>query len=791
MVIHGYLLLFKVFVCIGCIGYICDRVFYSIHVKGYLWIGLTGIVFLMLCLEKRASSQEMITPGQSGVLEKEDFGFQKDFSVPVRKINDLPFKQPWVGGLNACQVSEVDLDLDGIMDMVVFDRHGNRLLPFLNDGSSHQNAFTYAYKYQKLFPEVQEWMNLVDYNGDGKNDLFTYTTGGIRVYRNHSDTCLNFVLEKPILTSYYYNGYVNLFALPVDYPVFADVDLDGDMDVLNFFTLGKYVNFHKNLSIEKYGIPDSLDFRLAELCWGFFEESELSNVLTLQINCNERVELQTLQRHSGSTLLALDMDADQDKDLLVGDIDYATIIGLTNGGTPSAALMTGQDTAFPAGDVPVGLMSMPVCSFLDTDNDQVRELLVSPFDPGLDRTENVESVWRYENSGTDDVPLFHLERKDFLQEEMIDLGAGAYPLITDIDGDGLEDLVVGNFGYLDSAYYALGYLYLVYRSQIALFINDGTVGMPSFRLMDTDFGNLSSLMLQGAYPALADLDQDGDIDMLAGNSDGTILFLENQAGPGVVPLFASPVMNYQGIDVGEFSTPQLFDLDKDGLCDLIIGKRDGTLSYYRNTGSVAVPVFTLIADHLGGVDVTDNNLSLDGFSTPCFFETEGHLRLFAGSEFGQIYYYRDIDDNLEGTFTLVDDHYLYLDEGSRTGFSIWNFDNDAYVDLIIGNYSGGLAMYKGVTPHEVGMDEPASGIPRVNIFPNPSRDRVFVEAGTSLRKEMLEISVTDLLGRNIHEERMLPEKILSVDISQLPTGIYLITVRNGKGFMKTHKLLKY
>ncbi|HRZ22121.1 MAG TPA: hypothetical protein P5184_10660, partial [Bacteroidales bacterium] len=77
--------------------------------KGYLWIGLTGIVFLMLCLEKRASSQEMITPGQSGVLEKEDFGFQKDFSVPVRKINDLPFKQPWVGGLNACQVSEVDL----------------------------------------------------------------------------------------------------------------------------------------------------------------------------------------------------------------------------------------------------------------------------------------------------------------------------------------------------------------------------------------------------------------------------------------------------------------------------------------------------------------------------------------------------------------------------------------------------------------------------------------------------------------------------------------------------------
>ncbi len=140
---------------------------------------------------------------------------------------------------------------------------------------------------------------------------------------------------------------------------------------------------------------------------------------------------------------------------------------------------------------------------------------------------------------------------------MIDLGAGAYPVVFDVNQDGLRDMIVGNFGYLDSAYYYLGYLYLIYRSQLALFLNTGTEGMPVFTLTDRDFGNLSTLMIRGAYPALGDLDGDGDVDLLAGNDDGTVIFFDNLAGPGLLPVFAAPVLNYQVIDSGEYSAPQL------------------------------------------------------------------------------------------------------------------------------------------------------------------------------------------------------------------------------------------
>ncbi|MDD5508890.1 MAG: T9SS type A sorting domain-containing protein [Bacteroidales bacterium] len=759
--------------------------------KGYFVVCMTGILILTIFLGLRMHAQDVITLGQEIVREKEDYGFRKDFSIPVNDSKGMLYEQPWVGGLNACQFTEVDLDMDGTLDLVVFDRHGNRILPFINEGKKNRTGYTYAPEYHTRFPAIREWMNLVDYDMDGKNDLFTYTTGGIRVYRNVSDTVLTFALEESLLYSYYYSGFVNLFALPDDYPVFTDVDLDGDMDILNFFSLGKYLNFHRNLSVEKYSIPDSLDFRLAELCWGHFEENELSNVLYLGIDCGGRSMNDVSDRHAGSTLLALDLDNDLDKDLLVGDIDYATIVGLVNGGSTDSAFMVSQDTLFPSGTQPVNLMSMPLCTYVDINNDGARDLLVSPFDPGLDRTDNVESVWLYRNLGSSIAPVFQFEQKDFMQEWMIDLGAGAYPVIADVNGDGLMDLLVGNFGYLDTAYYSLGYLYLIYRSQVALFLNTGTDRDPEFRLTDSDFGNLSSLIIRGAYPALADLDNDGDMDMLAGHSDGTILFLENLAGPGQIPSFALPVPNYQEIDVGEFSTPQLIDLDRDGLTDLVAGKRNGTLSYYRNTGSAEAPVFTLITEHFGDVDVTDDDVSLDGYSTPCFFEAEGGYRLFAGSEFGLIYYYKDVEENLDGAFTQVSDHYLYIDEGSRTGFAVWNFNNDTYPDLIAGNYSGGLALYRGVTPHELSMEEADGALHGFKVYPNPSCERITVEVSGSFLNDKYDVGLTDLLGRQVYIGQKLSEKTVSLSVGYLPAGIYLVTVRSRNGFFETCKLLKY
>ena len=54
-----------------------------------------------------------------------------------------------VGGLNNPQPNPVDLNNDGLLDLLVFDRTGNVLLPFLNtDG-----AYEYAPRVCATFPE--------------------------------------------------------------------------------------------------------------------------------------------------------------------------------------------------------------------------------------------------------------------------------------------------------------------------------------------------------------------------------------------------------------------------------------------------------------------------------------------------------------------------------------------------------------------------------------------------------------------------------------------------------------
>jgi hypothetical protein len=115
------------------------------------------------------------------------------------------------------------------------------------------------------------------------------------------------------------------------------------------------------------------------------------------------------------------------------------------------------------------------------------------------------------------------------------------------------------------------------------------------------------------------------------------------------------VFNFKGIDIGNFSAPQLYDLDKDQKPDLIIGEQGGNLNFYRNTGTGAVPEFTFVTDSLGKVNVTNYNLSYDGFSAPWFFtEPSGNTALVVGCEEGAVHYFTDIDNNLSGKFTMAD-----------------------------------------------------------------------------------------------------------------------------------------
>ncbi len=615
------------------------------------------------------------------------------FQLPVINESKKAYKFPWAGGMNSCQFGEVDMDMDGKKDLFVFDRNGNRILPFLNKGTEGSTDYEFAPEYIENFPELHDWAELVDYNADGKEDIFTYSYDypGIIVYKNISVNHLEFELVVyPFLTSYQGGGYVNILVTSVDYPAITDIDNDGDLDILTFWGLGSFVEMHKNLSMELYGTPDSLIYQKVSNCWGYFAENAESNIIYLDTciggkNCTIsylKEQPDTIIdpfRHTGSTFLALDLDADNDKDLLIGDVDYPNLVQLINGGNPDSAHIISQDTLFPSYNKAVNLFSMPAPAYIDINNDGLKDLLLSPFDPSLNKNNNYRSSWLYLNSGTNNNPHFNFEMNNFLQEDMIDVGSGAYPVFFDYDKDGLMDLFVSDYGYYIYSYY--GYanaLTSVYWSNIALFRNTGTLQNPEFTQITHDFNNLSAQHLTGIYPAFGDIDGDTKADMIIGMEDGTLWFYKNIAGAGQSMEFDEPVKNFQNIDVGAFSAPQLYDLNNDGLPDLIIGEEKGNLNYYKNSGTITNPVFNLTTDSLGKVNVTDPLVSYTGYSTPCFFKNKTNkTELIVGSEHGKVFYYKNIEGNLTGKFIKNDSLYLLIDNaafplqnGIRTGATI-------------------------------------------------------------------------------------------------------------------------
>ncbi len=696
---------------------------------------------------------------------------------------------PFVGGLNSCQFMNIDINLDGTDDLLVFDRHGYRILPFIVSPSK-PGKYHFAPELAALFPPVEHWMQTIDYDRDGKKDIFTYTTGGIKVYHNESGSSLKFTqVTKPYINSKQGSTLTNLYLTYADYPVIADLDGDGDLDILTFWGLGSFVEWHKNTSMERFGNADSLTFEKVSSCWGHFAEGNEGNAIILDTCPGIKKSGLTLKnssddpKHTGSTLLLNDMNGDGLPDLAIGDVDFGTLIQLTNGGTLADAKMISQTTNFPNSVNPVNMNTFPAAMFVDTDNDGVKDLVVSPFDPSMNKGENFKSVSLYHNAGTNAHPEFNLVSKSFLQDQMLDFGSGAYPVFFDYNGDGLMDILVGNYGYCDTCIFSQANgLQCTYTSKIALLLNTGTATKPQFTLVDRNIAHLDQLQMQSLIPTLADMDGDGDLDLICGNSKGKLVYCENIALPGQPADFKLVDPAWKGIDVKNNSAPQFFDMDNDGLTDLICGKRDGTLSYYRNTGSANAPEFSLITTNLGSVKVTDTLLSNYGYSTPCFYrDKQGKAVLFTGTEFGDIFVYDQIDNNLDGKFQFLGT-LPGVKEGWRSSVTLGNLNNDSLTDMLVGNYSGGLGLYYGKSENTFGINQKEyKSLETLIITPNPAVNEVSISVKRDLSNNtgLITIQATD--GKIIKKYSKI-EFPARLDVSGIRKGIYIVSVQNEKGF---------
>lgn len=707
---------------------------------------------------------------------------KQENSIIVIENNDT-LKNPWTGGFNSVQISTIDLNNDQIEDLFIFDRTGNKVLTFINDGFD----YSYAPEYEFFFPEnLKNWVLLRDFNGDNKKDIFGYVSGGIGVWKNTSTGSeLSFSSEDffhptlnsdvPYIMSYQYSSETNIYVTASDIPDINDIDNDGDLDVLTFGVLGSRLEYHKNLSVDSGYGRDSLIYELKNACWGHFTETGLTNTCSLFDTCSSNVSTPESSnnfdrnqiKHSGSTVLSLDLNNDQVKDIILGDVSFSNLVALYNDnkGVNMNTSFVSQDTLFPSNSVPADVYVFPGSFYEDLNNDGIKDLIVSPNSDN--ETLDKESIWFYQNAGTNSSPLFYLQKKNFLQDVSIEIGRGAKPILVDINNDQITDLLISNYGEFDLS------VPIHYKSFIKSYINTGTNENPIYSKSANDFQNISNMINEiNLQPTFGDLDGDGDLDAIIGDFAGNLHYLENNplsSNLMNLSIASSPLSDqFNNIfDFGYCSHPVLIDIDNDNDLDIISGEARGNLNFIENTGDAQNYNFELNTEEFGGIDVSEWWTNI-GSSTPIFSVENNELQLYVGSERGAIFKYNNITNNLSGNFNLIDSFYLEINNGPNSALAIGHLNNDSLSDFIIGNKRGGLSLYMS------SIDSSTSSIKNnisnnFKIFPNPIDDVLNIN-----NYKLTLYSVFNLTGqkvKTIYSENQIPLK-------DLEDGIYFLSFKN-------------
>ena len=639
------------------------------------------------------------------------FNYVLDQTIPVSDQNNTLLSMPWAGGLNAAQINTLDLNGDGKQDLVVFDRTSDRVVTFINNNNQYQPAP----EYETYFPtEITNWILLRDYNGDGKKDIFTGDNLGIKVFTNVTPAggqlqWKQFLFtgigsKSTVLLTKYSSGKINLQMNGDDLPSISDADGDGDLDIfVTRYPTGATIELHKNFSVERYASTDSLDFERTMTTWGGVTECDCG---VFAFNGNPCAVGGRVEHAGGKSLLAFDADNDGDQDIVIAESECTQPYFLRNEGT-NAAPIVNTASNFPSGN-PAFMVSYPTSFFEDVDFDGVKDLIVTPniFAREFLQTNFRESVWFYKNTGSTALPTFASPTRNFLQRNMIDVGDNSVPAFFDADGDGDLDLFL--------ACYTFGF-----SGTISYYENTGSQSSPAFKLITSDFHGIGFYNLVNIKPSFADMNGDTKIDLVFtastqfGNSQ--LFYFANNNGIGAN---FSTEITATGFIISPTENICVSDVNHDGKNDLLVGKQNGALQYWQNTGTATDPIYSLLDDSFLslGSSVLRQNLAC----TTADLDSDGKLDLIMGDQLGKltlISNYREATDATSGLTNIIynpiKETYISQNLGGRIWPTVANIFNSDKPAIIVGNTQGGVQVLK----HDESIQ--LSETPIIDVYPNP------------------------------------------------------------------------
>lgn len=598
-------------------------------------------------------------------------------------------------------------------------------------------------------------------------------------------------------------------SLPFSQPRFADLDNDGDMDMilgsineppLFMENTGNLVNPAFTAGDDLFSLVDALDAEMAVfkdldndgdmdmISGGFTGISLYENTGSPESPVFDKVEgfFDNLNVGQSPVVDLSDLDNDGDLDMVVGFSESGIFKIFSNTGTVNTALFL-ESESYEIGDV--GLFAYPHFCDLDADNDQ--DLVVGRDGYGFKYYENTGSqsnaIWEentavlnglgnetYWNSpgmvdlngdntfdlifGTASGPLQYQMNVGTVNEPVwqentslfggvLDVGGASNPVFFDHDNDGDLDLFTGT---------QLG--------DIKFFQNTGTPSGPSWSENSGPYSTLKHSIYSAV--AIGDVNNDGAPDAIVGDLSGHLYYHRNA---GLFFVFEPDFLS--DISVGGWSAPRLYDMDGDDDLDIIVGAENGTLTYAENQGDAENPDWIMIPGFFAGIDVGSNCVP-----TLADVDFDGDLDLVCGNLFGDLNFFENVEGEWMEEGTYVEG--LVVDQNATPAFG--DLDNDGDPDLIIGQYSGTFSYYRNqlmvLGAHEQSdLNENAD----INCYPNPFDEYLDIQYHIP-SSSMVILEIFTLSGQKIHEQTFHAlaggQQIYHWKAEEMPRGLYLAKI---------------